>query len=489
MASMFSTYGYVVLFLMSCWRWQSCDGEATFGFNIHHRFSEPVKAMLDMNNEVPEVGTMEYYNSMVHRDHFHGRRLAGLTFAEGNATFHVPELGYLYYANVSVGTPESWFLVALDTGSGLFWLPCDCGSHCVRSFELTPTETIDFNIYSLSTSTSGKQLPCSSPFCTSRCIPSQNQCPYRIEYLSANTSTTGYLVEDLLHLTTDTGPSKLTNVRIPFGCGVTQTGHFLEAGAPNGLFGIAMDAISLPSILARQKNIPNSFSMCFSLDGIGRITFGDKGSHNQGQTPVIPNIYDLYTVNMTGITVGPDVSAASLEVIFDTGTSFTLLTDPVYSLISEKFNTQVEDRRVRVHPDNAFQYCYGTTSSPDDLVVPAINLTFGGESHFSVERPWITLAIEDGMLFYCLAVVKSDHDDINIIGENFMTGYRIVFDNEKPAVGWKASDCGDAVPFIPNSPIPGSSTRTSVASSSLIHSYLATAILVVQILSIQLTVL
>lgn len=34
----------------------------------------------------------------------------------------------LYYANVSVGTPSVDFLVALDTGSDLFWLPCECSS-------------------------------------------------------------------------------------------------------------------------------------------------------------------------------------------------------------------------------------------------------------------------------------------------------------------------------------------------------------------------
>lgn len=41
----------------------------------------------------------------------------------------------LHYANVTVGTPAQWFLVALDTGSDLFWLPCNCNSSCIRSME------------------------------------------------------------------------------------------------------------------------------------------------------------------------------------------------------------------------------------------------------------------------------------------------------------------------------------------------------------------
>jgi hypothetical protein len=32
----------------------------------------------------------------------------------------------LHYALVTVGTPGQTFMVALDTGSDLFWLPCQC---------------------------------------------------------------------------------------------------------------------------------------------------------------------------------------------------------------------------------------------------------------------------------------------------------------------------------------------------------------------------
>jgi hypothetical protein len=40
----------------------------------------------------------------------------------------------LHYANISVGTPSLSFLVALDTRSDLFWLPCECKeSGCIRS--------------------------------------------------------------------------------------------------------------------------------------------------------------------------------------------------------------------------------------------------------------------------------------------------------------------------------------------------------------------
>lgn len=48
----------------------------------------------------------------------------------------VPVNFSLHYAIVTVGTPALTFLVALDTGSDLFWLPCDCTS-CSRSLNST----------------------------------------------------------------------------------------------------------------------------------------------------------------------------------------------------------------------------------------------------------------------------------------------------------------------------------------------------------------
>lgn len=68
-------------------------------------------------------------------------------------------------------------------------------------------------------------------------------------------------------------------------CGQVQSGSFLHVAAPNGLFGLGMEKISVPSFLARDGYIADSFSMCFGYDGTGRISFGDKGSIDQEETP------------------------------------------------------------------------------------------------------------------------------------------------------------------------------------------------------------
>lgn len=70
-----------------------------------------------------------------------------------------------------------------------------------------------------------------------------------------------------------------------FRCGISQTGDFLNGGAPNGLFGLGMDNVSVPSTLASKGLTADSFGMCFGPNGIGRIDFGDKGSPDQKVTP------------------------------------------------------------------------------------------------------------------------------------------------------------------------------------------------------------
>ncbi|XWS45593.1 hypothetical protein CRYUN_Cryun15aG0149800 [Craigia yunnanensis] len=443
----------------------SCFGFGTFGFDIHHRYSESVKGILDVD-ELPVKGSPEYYSAMVHRDKIiKGRRLAmandqtPVTFLDGNETYQLGSLGFLYYANVSVGTPALSFLVALDTGSDLFWLPCDCSS-CVHGLRTSDGQEIDFNIYSPNTSSTSSNVPCSSVMCEQqrRCSSSQSNCPYQVQYLSNGTSTTGILVEDVLHLTINDDKTKPVEANITFGCGQVQTGSFLNGAAPNGLFGLGMDNISVPSILAKEKLASDSFSMCFGLDGVGRITFGDGGSSDQGETPFnLGQSHPTYNVSIIQINVGGNAGDLDFYAIFDSGTSFTYLNDPAYTLISESFNTAaIEKRYTSNSSDIPFEYCYELSANQTSFKYPVVNLTMKGGDQFFVNDPIIVISMKGGDV-YCLGVVKSD--SVNIIGQNFMTGYRIVFDREKMVLGWKASNCygieaSNTLPVNPPTAIP-----------------------------------
>jgi hypothetical protein len=449
-----SLYLSISLTLILCLISQSqrCYGLTSFGFDIHHRFSDPVKGIFGID-KVPDKGTREYYVAMAHRDRvFRGRRLAAgdggdvdqklLTFSPDNSTYQIGLFGYLHFANVSVGTPASSFLVALDTGSDLFWLPCNC-TKCVRGLQLSTGRKIEFNIYDNKESSTSKNVPCNSSLCEhqKQCSSSSGTCPYQVEYLSEDTSTTGFLVEDELHLITDyDNQTKQANPRITFGCGQVQTGAFLNGAAPNGLFGLGMSDVSVPSILAKQGLTSNSFSMCFGDDGLGRITFGDNTSSlDQGKTPFnIRPLHSTYNITVTQIIVGGTIADLEFNAIFDTGTSFTYLNNPAYKQITQSFDSKIKLPRHSFSDsdDLPFEYCYDLRSN-QTVQVPTINLTMKGGDNYFVMDPIIT----DVNNVLCLAVLKSNN--VNIIGQNFMTGYRVVFDRENMTLGWKESNCYD----------------------------------------------
>ncbi|KAI4314717.1 hypothetical protein L6164_027597 [Bauhinia variegata] len=449
---------YILLLLVLSLALHSCYGFRTFGFDIHHRFSDPVKRILDID-ELPEKGSREYYVAMTHRDRIiRGRGLASsdqssLTFAGGNETCQLSSLGFLHYANVSVGTPALSFLVALDTGSDLFWLPCNC-SNCVRGLS-TGEQTLNLNIYGPEDSSTSQNVLCNSSLCEqqTQCSSSSSPCPYQVQYLSDNTSSTGFLVEDVLHLITDDDQTKDSDARITFGCGQVQTGSFLDGAAPNGLFGLGMDNLSVPSILAKEGITSNSFSMCFGSDGVGRISFGDNGSSDQGKTQFnVRALHPTYNITITQIVVGGNVADLEFYAIFDTGTSFTYLNDPAYTQIGQSFNSLIKEQRLSSDSGLPFEYCYELSSNQTSFEVPVLNLTMKGGDNYNLLDPIITTSVE-GVNVFCLGIVKSS--DVNIIGQNFMTGYRIVFDRDDMILGWKESDCysvelSDTVPFNPS---------------------------------------
>ncbi|KAJ7944119.1 aspartyl protease family protein 1-like [Quillaja saponaria] len=434
----------ILLVLLLSLGWHCCYGFRTFGLDIHHRFSDPVKGILAVD-DLPEKGTLEYYVAMTQRDQvIRGRHLASaddltpLAFAYGNDTYRFNSLGHLHYANVSVGTPTESFLVALDTGSDLFWLPCNCTS-CVHQLGTTTGEKIEFNIYSPEASSTSKKVLCNSTFCQQQrqCPSATSTCPYQVRYLSNGTSSTGVLVEDVLHLTTDDPRSKSVDAHITFGCGQVQTGSFLENAAPNGLFGLGISNISVPSILAQKGLTSNSFSMCFGSDGVGRIRFGDNGRSDQGKTPFnLVESHPTYNISITQIGVGGTVSDLEFSAIFDSGTSFTYLNDPAYTLFTQTFNSKAKEKR-HSSKDSPFEYSQIKLA----LDVPVVNLTMKGGDQYYVTDPIVYVSIVVVGNLYCLGIVKSD--DVNIIGQNFMTGYRVVFDRDNMVLGWKESNCYD----------------------------------------------
>ncbi|RCV23230.1 hypothetical protein SETIT_4G282300v2 [Setaria italica] len=463
-------------------------GEAScVGFDLHHRSSPVVRRWAEARGhpalaaEWPAKGSPEYYSELSRHDRglLARRNLAGadgfLTFADGNAT--IQSLGFLYYAQVALGTPNATFLVALDTGSDLFWVPCDCKQCAPLSGG--GNATAELRPYSPRLSSTSKQVTCDSAFCDrpNACSAATNgSCPYGVRYVSANTSSSGVLVQDVLHLTREgPGPGAATEALqapIVFGCGQVQTGAFLDGAGFDGLLGLGMDRVSVPSVLAARGLVAsNSFSMCFSDDGVGRINFGDAGSPGQSETRFIARSTNpTYNVSFTSANVGSESVAVEFAAVMDSGTSFTYLNDPEYTAFATSFTSQVRERRTNFSSGSSgrlpFDYCYKLSPNQTEVLPPIVSLTTAGGAQFPVTNPIIFLRDDRITIGYCLAIVKNDIT-INIIGQNFMTGLKVVFNRERSVLGWQKFDCyknavvADAPDASP-SPAPGGPNPTKL---------------------------
>ncbi|KAJ0576058.1 putative aspartic peptidase A1 family, aspartic peptidase domain superfamily, xylanase inhibitor [Helianthus annuus] len=103
------------------------------------------------------------------------------------------------------------------------------------------------------------------------------------------------------------------------------------------------------------------------------------------------------------------------------------------------FGSQTEETQSQPSSAIPFEYCYELSPNQQTFEAPLMNLTMEGGDKYSVKNPFVFVPLEDGGTVFCLGIDKSE--DVNIIGQNFMMGYRVVYDREKNILGWKASNC------------------------------------------------
>ncbi|XP_078161149.1 aspartyl protease family protein 1-like [Carex rostrata] len=463
-------YSSVSLLLFLTTALTSCYGNK-LGLDFHHRFSDKVREWTNSrglpqtwNPEELPHGSVEYYQRLLKYDlHRHrDRSLAEgdlYAFAKGNETLEY--IGNLHHAFVDLGSPNQTFLVALDTGSSLFWVPCNC-KQCAPNSDPTYGNVV-FSNYEPSTSTTSKKISCSSDQCftTSRlqCTNQSADCTYTIKYGSGNTSSSGTLIQDDLYLIKQDITSELVKLSTVFGCGEVQTGDLLSGGAPNGLMGLGLGNISVPSMIANSGLISDSFSMCFGVDGDGRLNFGDKGSADQFETNLNIDTKPFYNISLTGVAVGSIVSNLSFTAIVDSGTSFSGFTDDIYTKLGTTFSAQVPEQQIQVK-GSPFEYCFELSENQTVAPVPPpVYFTTKGGSRFRARYPAVLLFERNSKkpFAYCLAIQRSG---FNIIGENFLIGQRIVFDRERGVLGWKRYNCSGyeitdtPAPPVRSTPVP-----------------------------------
>ncbi|XP_061374033.1 aspartic proteinase-like protein 1 [Gastrolobium bilobum] len=429
----------------------------TFSSRLIHRFSEEAKVQLASRGNGasvqswPKRSSSEYFRLLLNSDLTRKRMKLGSQYetlypSEGSKTFFFGNaFDWLHYTWIDIGTPNVSFLVALDTGSDLLWVPCDCVECAPLSAGHYNVLDRDLNQYSPSLSSTSRHLPCSHQLCdlNSICKGPKDPCPYLAQYVSENTSSSGFLIEDKLHLASDGRHATQNSVQasIILGCGSKQSGGYLDGAAPDGVLGLGPGSISLPSLLAKARLIQNSFSICFNENDSGSILFGDQGHATQQSTPFLPvdGEFVNYIVGVESFCIGSFCpKETGFEALIDSGSSFTYLPDEVYKNVVAEFDKQVNATRI-ILQQYPWEYCYNA-SSQELINIPLMKLTFSKNQTFLIQNPIFTDPVSQDYTVLCLTVYQYD-GDYGTIGQNFLTGYRVVFDRENLRLGWSRSNC------------------------------------------------
>ncbi|KAF5458104.1 hypothetical protein F2P56_022164 [Juglans regia] len=451
----------LMFFILTAWLMvQNGSAAVPLSSRLVHWFSDEVRAFRISRNgsaassSWPErKGSVKYYQMLLSSDfRRHNMKLGAqkqLLFpSRGSNTMSFGnDFGWLHYMWIDIGTPNISFLVALDAGSDLLWVPCDCVQCAPLTAGYYSSLDRDLNEYNPSSSSTSKHLSCSHRLCESgpNCKSPEQPCPYTIDYYTENTSSSGLLVEDVLHLASGGANVSKTFVQAPviIGCGMKQSGGYLDGVAPDGLMGLGFGEIAVPSILAKAGLVQNSFSICFNEDDSGRIFFGDLGPAIQQSTSFLPldGIYKTYIIRVEASCIGNAcLEQTSFRALIDSGSSFTFLPDEVYEKVAKEFDRHVNATRSS-YEGFPWKYCY-KASSQELPKVPSVTLVFPSNNSFVVHNPVFIIYGNQGVVGFCLAIQPAG-GDIGTIGQNFMTGYRIVFDRENLKLAWSRSNCQD----------------------------------------------
>ncbi|GAB4827811.1 hypothetical protein Ancab_040034 [Ancistrocladus abbreviatus] len=114
---------------------QTSESAVMYSVRLIHRFFDEARAFMAPRKEAsfwPVMKSLEYYQMLLSNDFQRQQmklrpRFQLLFPSEGSEMMSSRnELGWLHYTWIDIGTPNISFLVALDAGSDLLWLPCDC---------------------------------------------------------------------------------------------------------------------------------------------------------------------------------------------------------------------------------------------------------------------------------------------------------------------------------------------------------------------------
>ncbi|KAE9621529.1 hypothetical protein Lal_00032600 [Lupinus albus] len=348
--------------------------------------------------------------------------------APGRKIIHSPT----YMVRAKIGNPAQTLLMAIDNSNDASWIPCTGCEGCSSTL-FVPHKSPTFKNISCYAAEC-KQIP--NPTC------GDSGCAFNLTY--GNSSIEADLVQDTITLASDPLPD------YTFAC-ITKTNG--TSTPPQGLLGLGRGPLSL---LSQTQNLYKfTFSYCLpnikSLNFSGSLTLGPSALPKDIKfTPLLknPRRSSLYYVNLFAIRVGNitvDIPPPALAfnrttgagTIFDSGTVYTRLAEPVYDAVRDEFRRQVGAKDI-VTSRGGFDTCYTVP-----IVAPTITFLFEG---MNVTLPHDNALIhnDDGSIT-CLAMASWAPDNVNsvlnVIANLQQQNYRVLYDVPNSRIGISPELC------------------------------------------------
>ncbi|CAL4984963.1 unnamed protein product [Urochloa decumbens] len=334
--------------------------------------------------------------------------------------------GGAYNMEFSIGTPPLNLLAQADTGSDLVWVKCGGCASC--SPQGSPSYYPDM-------SSSFSNLSCSDPLCVAlqsagnQCSHSGAECDYLYRYGSSTDAhhyTQGFLGSETVTLGGDAVPG------IGFGCTTMSEGGF---GTGSGLVGLGRGQLSL----VRQLQV-GSFSYCLPSDPSKKspLLFGSGALTGDGvqSTPLLQTRDTFYTVNLQGISIG-SVTTAGTNIVFDSGTTLTLLADPVYTAAKNAILSQTALPQAD-HSSDGYEACFVATENDISGAAPKMVLHFdGADMDLPVDNYFRDMG--DGSM--CWVVQSSPAGGLSIVGNIMQMNYNIRHDIDNFVLSFQPANC------------------------------------------------
>ncbi|XP_065881168.1 aspartic proteinase Asp1-like isoform X2 [Euphorbia lathyris] len=359
---------------------------------------------------------------------------------------NVYPLGY-YSVSLNIGNQPKPFELDIDTGSDLTWVQCD--APCTGC-----TKPVD-HLYK----PKNNLVRCLDPRCFAiqsgnhHCESANDQCDYEVQYADEGSSL-GVLV-------VDSSPLKLMNgsllkPAIVFGCGYDQKSPGPISPPPtSGVLGLGNGKASIISQLKIQGVMKNNvIGHCFSRKGGGYLFFGDDAVPSSGitWTPMVLNSLEKhYTSGPAELIFGGKTTGIrGLQLIFDSGSSYSYFTSKVYEETLNLIKKELSGKPLKAAPEEkALSVCWkGTkrfkTVSDVKSYFKPLAMSFYKQKNAQLQIPPedYLIVTKDGNV--CLGILNGTEvglGNFNIIGDIFFQDKMVIYDNEKHQIGWVPANC------------------------------------------------